>query len=376
MTITILSIDGGGIRGMIPATFLEQLEARTGQPVFELFDYVAGTSTGGILALGLTRGAPGSGAGPLRAAELMALYENEGRHIFQRSLWHAVEAVGNLNGPKYPEDGVDRVLRRAFGAARLKDARTNVLVTGYEIERRCPFFFRSWQAASTPLSHDFSAWEVARCTSAAPTYFPPRQIHSADGFTYSLIDGGVFANNPALCAWVEAHDRHPGHDILVVSLGTGNLDRRIPWAKAKGWGLAGWAPSLLEIVFDGVSQTVDVELDEILNQRGADPSHFRFQVALEDRQQELDDTDPDNLSALKEAGQKMAQDPAFDQVCRRLLAVQADRSAQGQPYPLPSAAAVAPAPSAAILAPASPVPAAAPAALRRASAPPGRTGPA
>src|SRR5712691_9511358 len=154
-TITVLAIDGGGIRGMIPAAFLNQLERHTGHVASELFDYIAGTSTGGILALGLGLARP-AGARPYSAAELMGLYSAEGGHIFSRSLFHTLVALGSLNGLKYPQDGVDQVLRKYFGGMRLSDARTNVMVTAYEIEKRCPFFFRSWQARApeTSKSHD------------------------------------------------------------------------------------------------------------------------------------------------------------------------------------------------------------------------------
>ena len=200
-TVTVLAIDGGGIRGMIPAAFLNRLEQQTGHPVSELFDYVAGTSTGGILALGLGLRRPNQ-AKPYTAAELVSLYIAQGQHIFSRNFFHIVGALGNLNGPKYPHDGVDDVLKTYFAGMRLRDARTNVLVPAYAIELRCPFFFRSWQAQAkaTAITHDFEAWQVARSTSAAPTFFPPHRAQAADGQTYALIDGGMYANNPALCA--------------------------------------------------------------------------------------------------------------------------------------------------------------------------------
>ena len=129
-TVTVLAIDGGGIRGMIPAAFLNRLEQQTGHPVSELFDYVAGTSTGGILALGLGLRRPNQ-AMPYTAGELMSLYVAHGQHIFGRSFFHMVGALGNLNGPKYPEDGVDDVLKTYFAGMRLRDARTNVMVPAY-----------------------------------------------------------------------------------------------------------------------------------------------------------------------------------------------------------------------------------------------------
>ncbi|MEO1088356.1 MAG: patatin-like phospholipase family protein, partial [Acidobacteriota bacterium] len=95
MTRKILAIDGGGIRGLIPALVLEAMEEKTGRPVSEIFDLVAGTSTGGILALGLVR--PGDGGGPAySAADLAELYERRGGQIFTSSGWHRLRSVGGL----------------------------------------------------------------------------------------------------------------------------------------------------------------------------------------------------------------------------------------------------------------------------------------
>jgi len=320
---------------MIPAAFLNKLEQGTGRPVFESFDYIAGTSTGGILALGLGLKRPNQER-PYTAAELMALYTAEGRHIFGRSFFHIVGALGNLNGPKYPEDGVDDVLRTCFAGMRLRDALANVLVPAYAIELRCPFFFRSWQAQApeTATTHDFEAWQVARCTSAAPTYFPPHRAQAADGRTYALIDGGMYANNPSLCAWVEAHQRHPEAEILVVSLGTGNESRPVSYDDAKHWGLAGWAPHLIDVIFDGVSDTVDVELDEMLN-AGGRQNHFRFQTDLSGASQDMDNAGSENLDALRGLGERLAQGRDFAEVCARLGAVIAERGAFEQGVPAP-----------------------------------------
>lgn len=341
-TVTVLAIDGGGIRGLIPAAFLNRLERQMGHGAAELFDYIAGTSTGGILALGLGLERPDK-VRPYSAAELMALYTAEGGHIFSRSFFHTIGALGNLNGPKYPEDGVDQVLKKYFAGMRLRDARTNVLVTAYEIERRCPFFFRSWQAqaAGTSATHDFEAWQVARSTSAAPTFFPPHKAQASDGQTYALIDGGMYANNPSLCAWVEAHDRHPNADILVVSLGTGNENKTVSYDDARNWGLAGWAPHLIDVIFDGVSDTVEFELNEMLNTSGRH-DHFRFQTDIRGEQQEMDNTDGENLHSLQMLGEKLASGAAFAEVCSRLGQIAAERAALHQEVPMdPAAPAVA-----------------------------------
>src|SRR5271154_1929690 len=229
--VRILSIDGGGIRGILPAMLLAEIERRTGEPVARLFDLVAGTSTGGIIALGLT--IPKSPGGPLYSAQhFVELYENQGRRIFSRSLWRALFSLDSLSWRKYASAGIEGVLLEDFGDSRLGDAVTDVLITSYEIERRFPFFFKSRNARTRP-DYDFPARDVARATSAAPTYFEPMQLPSGTNSEhYTLIDGGVFANNPAACALVEARTTFGGSDYLVVSLGTGALLRGVAPAVA------------------------------------------------------------------------------------------------------------------------------------------------
>lgn len=305
-TVRILSIDGGGIRGILPAMLLAWLERRTGQPVSQLFDLVAGTSTGGILALGLTR--PDANGRPAFSAEEMAsFYESAGQHIFSRSLWHKLRSLGAIGDQKYPSAGVDAVLENYFGETRLSEALTSVVVPSYEIERRVPFFFKSHSARSLP-SHDFPMWQVARAASAAPTYFEPARVEAARAGDYwALIDGGVFANNPAVCALVEARTQFPdASEFVVCSLGTGALTRRIDYADACGWGVARWAKPVFDIVLDGVSETVDYQLNQLLPAG----SYYRFQTSLQRGSERLDETSAANLRGLRLTGEKLVRENA------------------------------------------------------------------
>jgi len=311
--VKILAIDGGGIRGMIPAVVLASLEQRKGQKIAGMFDLIAGTSTGGILALALTK--PDASGKPQYAAEdVVRLYEREGRRIFHRSAWHKVNALGSLAEEKYPSSGMEGVLEDYFGEARLKDAVTDVLITSYEIERRFPFFFKSRNARAKP-DYDFPMKRVARATSAAPTFFEPCKldVETADDY-YALIDGGVYANNPAMCGLVEARTYWPeARDFLVVSLGTGEQLKPLPYGQAKGWGVAHWAKPVLEIVLDGVSSTVDYQMRHLLPATPAGaPRYFRFQTRLIHGSESMDDVSPENLRGLKLQGEALARDREAD----------------------------------------------------------------
>jgi patatin-like phospholipase/acyl hydrolase len=321
--VKILSIDGGGIRGIIPALILAEIERRTKRPIAELFDLIAGTSTGGLIALGLTK--PGVGNQPQYTAEELAhLYETDGSAIFSRSIWHRLYAANNFLEEKYPSDGIERVLDKYFGEARLKDALTNVLISSYEIEKRFPFFFKISRAKQR-ADHDFPIKQVARATSAAPTYFEPLKLEAQEspGY-YALIDGGVYANNPAMCAYVEAVCAQPELcEYLVVSLGTGELTRPIPYDDAKDWGLAMWAQPILNVVFDGVSDTVDYQLKQLLPARenGA-KRYYRFQTTLAMGNDDMDDASQTNLFVLKALAKEIISQSDSDlaQLCEQLTA--------------------------------------------------------
>ena len=298
--VKILSIDGGGIRGIIPAMLLARLESLTGRPVSRLFDLVAGTSTGGILALGLTIPKSG-GASASSAQSLVEMYELQGCRIFSRSLWRRFAACDNLAYEKYSSFGIEAVLKDYFGDGRLRDAATDVLITSYEIGRSFPFFFKSSNARRRP-DYDFAARDVARATCAAPTYFSPMKLPSrTNSDYYTLIDGGVFANNPAACALVEARTTHPdAADFLVVSLGTGSLNHSLSYEATKNWGMLKWAVPLLNVVFDGISSTVDYQLRQLLpGQAGDSKRYYRFQTTLDAHQHSLDNTSRANITALK-----------------------------------------------------------------------------
>ena len=297
----ILSLDGGGIRGMVPALVLAELERRTGERVADMFDLIAGTSTGGILALGLTR--PGPTGRPLYTAnEMVDLYEKEGGRIFDRPTVHRLKALGNIADEKYPSDGIDEVLKARFGEARLAEAVTSVLVTAYDLEGRQPYFFKSHKARVS-AHHDHRMRDVARATSAAPTYFEPARIEVKDndkGYV-ALVDGGVYANNPSACALVEAicaFDQRLD-DIVMLSLGTGEYTRPIQFEEAKGWGLAKWAQPVLNVVFDGVSDTVNYQLQSLLMKESRQSRYLRIQAKLNDRNDAMDDARPENMKEMR-----------------------------------------------------------------------------
>lgn len=313
----MLSIDGGGIRGVIPAAVLAAIEQTTGKPIAELFDVIAGTSTGGIIACALT--APGDQGGPrFSAASVVEMYVNEGARIFPH---HVFQRITAFVDEKYPVAGLEAVLHQYVGESMLSEAVTELFVTAYDIERRRPRFFRSQDARQDP-TRNHPLWMVARATSAAPTYFEPYRLQGATPGEYeALVDGGVFANNPAMCAYVDG-SAGPGQvrpdDLFLVSLGTGSQNRPLLYDRVRDYGQLQWAQPILDVVFDGVSATTDYQLQQVLGRS----DYFRIQTELTIASDAMDDASPDNLRSLQLQAQKLIDDnaDALTQICARLTA--------------------------------------------------------
>jgi patatin-like phospholipase/acyl hydrolase len=315
--VKILCIDGGGIRGLIPALVLAEIERRTGRRTAEMVDFVAGTSTGGILACALTRRGPDGG--PLfTAEELAGIYVEEGPRIFRRSLLKRLFSIDGWIDERYEDDGLDAALERYLGDAPLSDALTDVLVTAYDIHDRFAFFFRSQRARNDP-AYDFPLVQVARATSAAPSYFEPAQVTDRAGArTYPLIDGGVYAVNPSMCAYADvvAAGRADGLE-LMLSLGTGAHTRAYTFEETRGWGQLGWARPALDMVFDGVADTIDFEARTLMGDR-----YVRLQTELDLASDDLDDASQSNLADLRTEADRLiaASASELDRVCAILAA--------------------------------------------------------
>ncbi|HQY20592.1 MAG TPA: CBASS cGAMP-activated phospholipase [Ignavibacteria bacterium] len=316
----ILTIDGGGIRGVLPARILHEIEKRTKKPISEIFDLIAGTSTGGILALCLTK--PKENGKPrYKALDILKLYEDEGKKIFKKSPWKSTMSMGNLVDEKFSIAGIEEVLEVYLGETKLSESLTNLIIPSYELEQRIPFFFKSRKAKESE-DYDFKMRDVARATSAAPTYFESLKLRASPPVDYfALIDGGVFANNPSMCAYAEAiKEFGSDEEILLVSLGTGELTRRISYEESKNWGLIGWARPLLDVVFDGVSRTVEYQLCQILNSDPNKKRFYRFQTKLDIGNDNMDDASATNIRVLKLKAEEMinSNKDEFESLCKLL----------------------------------------------------------
>lgn len=290
----ILSIDGGGIRGIIPAFVVAHLERKAKKPASELFDLMVGTSTGGMLALGLSLQGEG-GASLFNARKMVKLYEAHGDEIFEQSLWRKLRTVGGIFEEAYSHEALEGVLDQYFGARPLADCSVPTMVTSYDIQNRRTVFLKSWQAEHA----DLLCSEAARATSAAPTYFEPAALEWS-GDSGILIDGGVFMNSPSVSAYAEARRLFPDEPIALLSLGTGELTRPIPYEEARTWGSALWVMSLLDCMFDGASKAADYQMRLFLGD-----NYLRLQTPLHFASDDMDDASKGNIRNLKQTAREL-----------------------------------------------------------------------
>ena len=296
-TIRVLSIDGGGIRGLIPALVLEHIEALTGRPIASQFDLIAGSSTGGVMTALLTR--PGPDGKPMYTAEdVVGLYTEHGRDLFYADPAYQAESKGGWALPVFPSSSVVTTLSKYLADAQLKDALTDVFVTAYDIDRRRPFFFERERARRPSGSGNFLMLDMARATCAFPAMFPAVEARNASGTrTYHLIDGGMVSANPAALAYTRAKALFgPEAPVVMVSVGTGDFEAPLPFAQCENWGLTNWAPRVADVLFDGVNHGVDYAMEEVMRSS----EYFRFQVTLPAANEGTADVSPANVDGLRQ----------------------------------------------------------------------------
>jgi uncharacterized protein len=289
----ILSLDGGGLRGLITVRLLQQLnQSTTTKGWLDKVDLIAGTSTGGILALGI--------ASEKTLDDMANIYIKEGPKIFDDSFWDNLRDLGKSVGADYSNKALKKTLINTFGNQTLGALNKKVTIPTFDLDNENkdskkrtwkPKIFHNF--AGNDSDAKFLLSDVALYTSAAPTYFP-----SADGY----IDGGVFANNPSMVALVQAIsernktiERANIDDIVLLSVGTG-----VSLSYIKGqtldWGYAQWVKPLINILMDGVAGISDYQTAQLLGDR-----YQRLQIVFDSKETiELDDVS--KLNRMSEIG--------------------------------------------------------------------------
>ncbi|CAA2983864.1 patatin 2 [Olea europaea subsp. europaea] len=339
--ITILSIDGGGIRGIIPATILEYLESQLqvldgkDARLADYFDVIAGTSTGGLVTTMLT--APDKNNRPLFAAkDIKPFYLEHSSRIFPQKnglLGFVGKLLKSIVGPKYDGEYLHKVIREKLGETRLDETLTNVVIPTFNIENLQPIIFSTYQAMRMS-SLDARLSDICIGTSAAPTYLPAyyfkNQYKQGNVREFNLVDGGVAANNPALVAinqiTKQILDGSPDFfpikpmdygRFLVISVGTGSskAQKKYSAQKAAKWGIFGWllngsSTPIVDVFTQASADMVDLHISAVFQAFHSQENYLRIQEDnLNGTAASVDGATKGNLNKLVEIGQSLLMKP-------------------------------------------------------------------
>ncbi len=314
--IRVLSLDGGGMRGIIETMVLAEIEKELDAPTSQIFDLVAGSSTGALVTLALSLGDQDQHP-RYRAKDLLPLYLKRGKEIFHASLRHKISTGFGLWGPKYDNEGLMKNVYQVFGDTKLSEAIVPALVTGYHVTGESGVQFFSEDARAFPLDKDCFMRDVAVATTAAPLYFDLADIEFPWGTLSSIADGGLYRNNPALLAYINAKKMYPDREIEVYSLGAGKIGAEEIGRQLKGRGLLHWISPII-----GHLQIADMEGDnDILHHLlNSDDQRrfFRLNIKISRKYRSMDDVSSKNFAYLIKRGNEAIKSPIFKSMIERL----------------------------------------------------------
>lgn len=301
----ILAIDGGGVRGLIPAVVLAYIERRIKQltgnknaHIIDYFDLFAGTSTGSFIIASLL--SPSKNNKPLyNTSDVIDLYQDNIKTIFHSSLLENIKSVSGIMGVKYNPKGLKEVLKKYFSNIELKDLLKPCIIPSYDLERSENYYFKQ-HLASNDSEHNYYIVDVLRAATAAPTYFPPASISNVKRSSVRcFIDGGVFAVNPALSVYGEYRRLNPYYhakNTMLLSLGTGMQKLKIDCEKTKNWSPIEWRYASSNILSTAIPKSSSDQLDAVYNYND---NYLRLNGFIDPQySSELDNSNQDYLDYL------------------------------------------------------------------------------
>ena len=311
----ILSIDGGGIKGIVPAVILlhlenllKQLSKNQNSRIHDYFDLFSGASTGAIIIAGLLSPDKNNRA-KYSSEEILELYLENGHIIFNSSLFQEIKSVSGIVNVKYDPEGLESIFEKYFGKSELKGLLKPSLIPVYDLSRGKNYFFRQQKALISPR-HNFYVKDLLRGATSALSYFPPSQISTVNGLEHRcFIDGGVFANNPALSAYAEFRYHNSNlhaKDTMMLSLGTGRKTTNLDCEVTANWGAAEWLYQGSYLTSNAVASASDYQLNAVYDNK---PNYLRLDASFDDEQSSsMDNTDKEYLDYLISLGESIVRD--------------------------------------------------------------------
>ena len=243
------------------------------------------------------------------ASDALNLYLTKGKTMFQTNPLHKLRTLGGLIGPKYKNKALVAELNSYFGSVKTAELLKPCLLTSYNMTTRDSLFFNSLSSLKSE-DRNFNLADAVLASTAAPTFFPPSCIKSYNSCEDCLVDGGVFANNPSLCALIEALklERTKNiNDTMVLSIGNVYSAKSYDYNKVKHWGAINWAFPLLDVLMDASEQTVDYQLNKLYSTLGVSNQYLRVVANVNENVPSMDDTSQKAIDRLIEIGHELVK---------------------------------------------------------------------
>jgi patatin-like phospholipase/acyl hydrolase len=313
--IRILSISGGGIRGIVPAHVLKYFEEKSRKPISELFDVIMGTSTGAIASVILT--VPNAHQKPrYTAGDLIDFYSKDGKKIFYNPWYHRILTLDGLLGPKYKTTSRYEVLNKYLQDTHFDDLLSNVVIPAYAIDIEKPILFFNWNKAKTENTN-YVVTNLLMGAISPPGLFPS-VVFGSKGKRYDLADGAIYVNNPDLAATLTAMYLYPNKKYILVSLGTGTVDEALSTRNTVAWGMFQWSRNILSLLMTSSMKFNDLILSELFPFH-LDMYHFNPKMGLFNFS--LDNVSDWNIAKLNKEGKRVIRknQVELDELTLRLL---------------------------------------------------------
>ncbi len=296
--LTILSIDGGGMRGLMPARILNHLEQQMqsiagdeGLRIADVFDFLVGTSTGGIMVSGYLKPNESGKRPAYSADDIEQFYRLNGSDIFDSDIFQKLTSGWGLTSPKYEAEGIESCMEKYFGDTLMSELLKPCLLTSYDLLKQKALYLCQHHVA-----HDFYVRDATRASACAPAYFPAAEIKALNGESFLCMDGGLFAYCPALIAYAEARRWNAdvsAESMYILSLGTGHVEWQHSADEIRDWGIYEWSQVVNDVSCDSTSDNIDFQLKQMF--REFPEQYHRFNPLMTGKPPAMDQADENSL---------------------------------------------------------------------------------
>jgi uncharacterized protein len=298
----VLSIDGGGIRGIVTAHILNNIEKllqkytnNKNEKLINYFDLSSGTSTGSII-IAILNIKDKNGIPLYNCQDVLNMYNNESQYIFKRTFIQKIKSLFGIIKVKYDNKYFKEMLKKYLKETTVQDTYTNTMITSINLNDMSLFLFKSYGS-----NHQYNLTDAVLASSAAPTYFKPIKLYK-NNIEITLTDGGMGMNNPSLSSYLECKKLYKDDNINILSLGTGYKTKPLLYNKIKKWGIAKWLKEIVDTILSANNKVTDYQCN-MLYKYIINGKYTRINGELFYASSKIDDVSNKNLLNLQKDAQ-------------------------------------------------------------------------